>query len=114
MGEMNTMEAPYVMKMNAPSILPMVFDDPRRHTFEATVEHQEGQMLHIITNAPEMSNFKVTPMESREFLNLMVNNLLLLTTPRLTRNSSKFFYSPMVSMSPSPLTGPHGMPSRTR
>merc|ERR1719402_398273 len=58
--EMNTMVTPYVMKMKAPSILPMVFDDPRRHTFEATVEHQEGQMLHIITNAPEMSNFKVT------------------------------------------------------
>merc|ERR1711874_445629 len=50
----------YVMKMKAPSILPMVFDDPRRHTFEATVEHQEGQMIHIITNAPEMSIFKVT------------------------------------------------------
>merc|ERR1712080_340314 len=49
-----------VMKMNAPSILPMVFDDPRRHTFEVTVDHKPGQMLHIITNAPEMSSFKVT------------------------------------------------------
>merc|ERR1739842_31656 len=56
----NTMVSPYAMKMNAPSVLPMIFDDPRRHTFEVTVEHKEGQMLHVITNAPEVSNFKVT------------------------------------------------------
>merc|ERR1719397_1287800 len=54
------MVSPYIMKMKAPSILPMVFDDPRRHTFEVTVDHKPGQMLHIITNAPEMSSFKVT------------------------------------------------------
>merc|ERR1712080_356638 len=48
------------MKMRAPSMLPMVFDDPRRQTFEVTVDHKPGQMLHIITNAPEMSSFKVT------------------------------------------------------
>merc|ERR1739844_154228 len=58
--EMNTMASPYVMKLNAPSILPMVFDDPRRHNLEVTVEHKPGQMLHIITNAPEISSFKVT------------------------------------------------------
>jgi hypothetical protein len=58
--ELNTRVSPYVMKMNAPSVLPMIFDDPRRHTFEVTVEHKEGQMLHVITNAPEVSNFKVT------------------------------------------------------
>merc|ERR1719219_360476 len=58
--EMSTMVSPYVMKMKAPSILPMVFDDPRRQTLEVTVDHKPGQMLHIITNAPEMSSFKVT------------------------------------------------------
>merc|ERR1712080_500971 len=58
--EMSTMVSPYVMKMKAPSMLPMVFDDPRRQTFEVTVDHKPGQMLHIITNAPEMSSFKVT------------------------------------------------------
>merc|ERR1711971_230274 len=58
--ELNTRVSPYVMKMNAPSVLPMIFDDPRRHTLEVTVEHKEGQMLHVITNAPEVSNFKVT------------------------------------------------------
>merc|ERR1712055_511280 len=58
--ELNTRVSPYVMKMNAPSVLPMIFDDPRRHTFEVTVEHKEGQVLHVITNAPEVSNFKVT------------------------------------------------------
>merc|ERR1712061_538646 len=58
--EMNTMVSPYVMKVHSPCMLPMIFDDPRRHTFEVTVEHKPGQMLHIITNAPEMSSFKVT------------------------------------------------------
>merc|ERR1712158_279711 len=58
--EMSTMVTPYVMKMNAPSFLPLIFDDPRRHTFEVTAEHKEGEMIHIITNAPEMSSFKVT------------------------------------------------------
>merc|ERR1719186_1601810 len=58
--EMNTMVSPYVMKVNSPCMLPMIFDDPRRHPFEVTVEHKPGQMLHIITNAPEISSFKVT------------------------------------------------------
>merc|ERR1719508_228469 len=58
--EMSTMVTPYVMKMKAPSFLPLIFDDPRRHTFEVTAEHKEGEMIHIITNAPEVSNFKVT------------------------------------------------------
>merc|ERR1719350_1588059 len=57
--ELNTMASPYAMKIDAPSVLPMVFDDPRRHTFEVTIEHKEGHMLHVITNAPELKNFKV-------------------------------------------------------
>jgi len=58
--EMSTIVSPYVMKLNAPSVLPMVFDDPRRHTLEVTVEHKQGEMVHIKTNAPEVSSFKVT------------------------------------------------------
>jgi hypothetical protein len=58
--EMSTIVSPYVMKLKAPSVLPMVFDDPRRHTLEVTVDHKQGKMVHIKTNAPEVSSFKVT------------------------------------------------------
>jgi hypothetical protein len=58
--EESTKVSPYVLKINAPHMLPQLFDDPRRNTLEVTINHQEGKSLHIQTNAPEMSSFKVT------------------------------------------------------
>jgi len=92
--EMNTMVTPYVMKMKAPSILPMVFDDPRRHTFEATVEHQEGQMLHIITNAPEMSNFKVTTDGVQRVLELNGEQLVVVDYTKADKKFKQVFQLP--------------------
>merc|ERR1712114_169776 len=58
--EINTMVTPCVIKVEAPTVLPMIFHDPRRHTLDVTVEYKEGEMLHIITNAPEMSSLKIS------------------------------------------------------
>merc|ERR1712179_531304 len=75
--EMSTMVTPYVMKMKAPSFLPLIFDDPRRHTFEVTAEHKEGEMIHIITNAPEMSSFKVSTNGVQRVLELNGEELIV-------------------------------------
>merc|ERR1712088_1054045 len=75
--EMSTMVTPYVMKMKAPSFLPMIFDDPRRHTFEVTVEHKEDEMIHIITNAPEVSSFKVSSNGVQRVLELNGEELIV-------------------------------------
>merc|ERR1719219_3349357 len=58
--EINTMLTPCVIKVKAPTVLPMIFHDPRRHNLDVTVEYKEGEMLHIITNAPEMSSLKIS------------------------------------------------------
>merc|ERR1719508_146781 len=58
--EINTMVTPCVIKVKAPTVLPMIFHDPRRHTLDVTVEYKEGEMLHIITNAPEMTSLKIS------------------------------------------------------
>merc|ERR1719350_2554872 len=52
--ELSTMVSPYVMKMNAPSIIPMIFDDPRRHSLEVTIDHKPDQLIHIVANTPEI------------------------------------------------------------
>merc|ERR1719186_1253071 len=58
--EINTMVTPCVIKVKAPTVFPMIFHDPRRHTLDVTVEYREGEMLHIITNAPEMTSLKIS------------------------------------------------------
>merc|ERR1712179_593798 len=51
--EMSTMVTPYVMKMKAPSFLPLIFDDPRRHTFEVN-----GEELIVVDYTKADKKFK--------------------------------------------------------
>merc|ERR1719402_880316 len=36
-----------------------LFDNPHKHSLDLTVDHQEGKLLHIQTNNPEVSSFKI-------------------------------------------------------
>jgi len=56
----STMTTPYTFHVNAPHILPQVFNDPNRRTIEATITHHLGRELDIRTNMPEFETFKVT------------------------------------------------------
>jgi hypothetical protein len=58
--KLDTMVSPYTFHMHAPYILPKIFSDVRRHTIDATINHQMGKMLEIKSNCPEFENFKVT------------------------------------------------------
>merc|ERR1712088_1171834 len=92
--EMNTMVSPYVMKVNSPCMLPMIFDDPRRQTFEVTVEHKPGQMLHIITNAPEMSSFKVTTNGVKRVLELNGEERVIVDYTKADKKFKQVFVLP--------------------
>merc|ERR1712096_76988 len=93
--------------------LPMVFDDPRRQTFEVTVEHKPGQMLHIITNAPEMSSFKVTTNGVQRVLELNGEKRVIVDYTKADKKFRQVLQLPNGEQSPFLLTGPHGIQRTT-
>ena len=57
-GLVTTNETPYKLSLYMPSLLRTIFRDI--HTFEMMVNHDPGQMFHVVSNDRRFKDFKIS------------------------------------------------------